>query len=89
MTSGTPRQDGIPLVRSCGSYTFGHDVHFIQVKLSLHDGVGAYQPVEEVSSDGTITFADGVSVWNHNPARLRAALALGCGVERVWVPTAS
>ena len=47
MTSGTPRQDAIPLVRSCGSYTFGHDVHFIQAKLSLRDGVGAYQAVEK------------------------------------------
>ena len=83
MTSDVPGANAIPPVRSCGSYTFGHDVHFIQAKLSLHDGVGAYQAVDGVGSDGTVTFADGSSVWHHNPARLRAALALAGGMARL------
>ncbi len=83
MTSDSLGPDAIPPVLSCGSYTFGHDVHFIQAKLSLRDGVGFYQAVEKVGSDGTITFADGSSMWHHNPARLRAALALDGGMARL------
>ncbi len=83
MTSDVPTSDAILPVRSCGSYTFGHDVHFIQANLSLRDGVGAHQAVEKVGSDGTIAFADGSSVWHHNPARLRAALALAGGMARL------
>ena len=41
MTSDSPMPDAIPPVRSCGSYTFGHDVHVIQARLSLADGVGS------------------------------------------------
>jgi hypothetical protein len=83
VTSDASRPDAIPPVRRCGSYTFGHDVHFIQANLSLREGIGAYRPVEKVGSDGTVTFADGSSVWHHNPARLKAALALAGGVARL------
>jgi hypothetical protein len=75
--------DEIPRVRNCGSYTLGHDVHFIQARLSLRDGLGEYQSVKGVASDGTITFADGSSVWHHNPMRLRAALRRADNLARL------
>jgi hypothetical protein len=30
--------------------------------------------IRSVADDGTITFADGSTVWNHHPARLRIIL---------------
>jgi hypothetical protein len=63
-------------VRCCGSYRLGHDVHFIQVRLSSEDGARVAHSVESVGDDGTIVFADGTSCWNHDPERLRSILAV-------------
>ena len=55
--------------------------HFIQVRKSLESGPGTPATVTRVDDDGTITFADGTTKWNHEPGRLRAALARhGSGV---------
>jgi hypothetical protein len=48
----------------------------------LEDGPGTPQVVASVGGDGTVTFADGTSVWNHDPERLRAALEQ-CGADVV------
>src|SRR5438309_1825098 len=58
----------IPPVRYCGSYDLGHDVHFIQVRLSREICASV---VENVGDTGTIVFNDGTTVWNHDPERLR------------------
>ena len=70
---------------SCGTYGAGHDVHHIQARLSLKDGLGSSRTVASVDDDGTITFTNGTSAWNHDPRRLRALLAQhGHGV---WIGT--
>jgi hypothetical protein len=76
MPSDAPNREFIRAPRRCGSHTLGHDVHFIQARLSLRDGVGPQQTVQDVAADGTITLADGSSVWHHDPIRLNAALTL-------------
>jgi hypothetical protein len=76
MPSDASKREFIRAPRRCGSYTLGHDVHFSQARLSLSDGVGPQQTVQDVAADGTITFSDGSSVWHHDPTRLKAALAL-------------
>jgi hypothetical protein len=61
----------VPPARSCGSYRLGHDVHFIQARLSTEDGGGVARTIASVADDGTVTFTDGTRLWNHDPARLR------------------
>lgn len=61
--------------RSCGNYRLGHDVHFIQVRLSGEDGPGEERTIVSVADDGMISFAQGAPVWNHDPERLRTVLA--------------
>ena len=60
--------------RSCGSYRVGHGMHFIQARLSREDGPGRRRAIDAVADDGTITFADGTTLWNHDPERLRVIL---------------
>ncbi|MDA1093573.1 MAG: hypothetical protein O3A25_09945 [Acidobacteria bacterium] len=70
-------------VLQCGSYRPGHMLHFIQVRKSGQSGPGTPATVTRVDDDGTITFADGTTKWNHEPERLRAALERhGSGVFR-------
>ena len=58
-------------------------LHFIQVRKSWESGPGTPATVTRVDDDGTITFADGTTKWNHEPERLRAALERhGSGVFR-------
>jgi hypothetical protein len=65
---------GIPYGIRCGSYTPGHDVHYIQARLSAEHGMGMPARIERVDDDGTIRFVDGSTLWNHDPERLRAIL---------------
>ena len=74
MSSDPDTSRGVPAAWSCGSYTLGHDMHYIQSRISLEDGPGEPRTIEAITDDGTITFSDGGSVWNHHPARLRAVL---------------
>ena len=66
-------QQDVAVLR-CGSYRPGHMPHFIQVRKSWESGPGTPATVTRVDDDGTITFADGTTRWNHEPERLRAAL---------------
>src|SRR5438128_1656577 len=59
-----------PLV-DCGSYHPGHDVHVIS---ALHGERGEPRTIRAIADDGTITFTDGSTAWNHDPARLRIIL---------------
>jgi hypothetical protein len=83
MPSDAPNREFIRAPRRCGSYTLGHDVHVIQANLSLRDGVGLLQTVQDVAADGTITFADGLTVCHHDPTRLKAALTLAGNQARL------
>jgi hypothetical protein len=65
----------IERVRPCGSYTPGHDMHYIQARLSREAGERRAARIASVDDDGTITFADGTTLWNHDPVRLRGLLA--------------
>ena len=67
-----PRRPEFPRQRTCGAYRYGHDMHFIQARLSLEDGPGVTARIASVADDGTITFTDGTRLWNHDPERLRA-----------------
>jgi hypothetical protein len=72
-----------PKARHCGTYRPGHDVHHIQARLSLKEGLGLSRIVASVDDDGTLIFTNGTSAWHHDPKRLRALLAQhGRGV---WV----
>jgi hypothetical protein len=51
-------------------------MHYIQAKLSREDGPGVARTIESVADDGTITCTDGTRLWNHDPERLRALLAV-------------
>lgn len=64
----------IPNARHCGSYRGGHEVHWIQARKSAEAGPGRSAHVTAVDDDGTITFADGSTLWNHEPKRLRLIL---------------
>jgi hypothetical protein len=61
----------------CGSYHPCHDVHLIS---ALHGDRGEPRTIRAVADDGTITFRDGSTVWNHDPHRLRVILDR-CGHE--------
>jgi hypothetical protein len=65
---------GIPYGIRCGAYTPGHDVHYIQARLSGENGMGMPARIERVDDDGTIEFVDGSTLWNHDPERLRVIL---------------
>jgi len=45
------------------------------MQISNREGPGEPCAVAGVADDGTITFTDGSTLWHHDPARLRAALA--------------
>jgi hypothetical protein len=73
--AGAPRDDeGLGPTKHCGAYTPGHEVHFIQARKASEAGPGTPATIRSVADDGTITFADGTTKWNHEPARLRAAI---------------
>jgi hypothetical protein len=61
----------------CGSYYPGHDVHPMT---AVRGDRGGPRTIRAVAHDGTITFTDGSTVWNHDPCRLRVILDR-CGYE--------
>ena len=66
---------GLGPAAHCGSYRPGHEVNFSQAKLSWeHTEHDRRATVRAVADDGTITFADGSTLWHHEPERLRAAV---------------
>jgi hypothetical protein len=75
--------DGVASASRCGSYRFGHDIHPTQARLSVQNEPGDAYTVATVADDGTVTFTDGVTRWNHDPSALRAVLAR-CG-DDVWL----
>ena len=62
----------IPNKCACDQYTPGHDVHYIQYRLSRREPPISETVIEAIADDGTITFVDGSTLWNHDPVRLRA-----------------
>lgn len=69
----TPRE--VPPAGYCGSYRRGHDVHFTQARLTWEMRRDEHRTVRHIADDGTITFTDNTTVWNHDPGRLRTVLA--------------
>jgi hypothetical protein len=65
----------VPRVQYCGKYKLGHDVHFIQARLSWEQPKVRDVVIESVEDDGTIRFTDQTTTWNHDPERLRALVA--------------
>ena len=63
-------------VYSCYSCRSGHDVHFIQARLSWEDPDRApvHGHIQEVYDDGTVVVEDAqgqvIRLWNHDPERL-------------------
>ena len=70
----TPEPREIPNGITCGAYTPGHDMHFTQARLCWEAGPGVPNQIEQVDDDGTIHLADGTTLWNHDPERLRLIL---------------
>jgi hypothetical protein len=66
--------DGLPALRLCGSYTAGHDIHFIQARLSGENPPIGERTIDTVTADGTIRFTDDTTCWNHHPERLEAII---------------
>jgi hypothetical protein len=68
----------------CGLYKPGHQVHFIQAKLSWQGDPAKYRSgtLASVDDDGWITIdVDGetVRVWNHDPVRARRLIEASGG----------
>ena len=78
----------MPRNRSCGSYGPGHLMHWIQGKKSHEDG----QPIIKVKvvavhDDGRVEIEGDelkLTLWYHDPDRLRSALIFGGRAE--WKP---
>jgi hypothetical protein len=66
----------VPRVRTCGAYRVGHDMHFIQARLSAEDGPGVPRTIASIADDGTIVCTDGTRLWNHDPVRLRTIIGI-------------
>jgi hypothetical protein len=71
------RQPRIPRLLACGSYHLGHEVHYIQARLSREGEPRA--GTVTVGDFGWLTISFDVGgrqrLWNHDPDRLRALLA--------------
>ena len=70
---------------SCGLYLAGHDVHWIQSKLSLKVDAARPRPgrIEEVHPDGVLVVrveSARYSFWNHDPRRLHRLVAANHGL---------
>ncbi len=70
----------VPLVRPCGLYLPGHDVHWIQANHAARDS--EHLPVQghfvDVDDDGVVVVdlaGERLFLWNHDPGRLRALVA--------------
>lgn len=74
MTSDATTPRDVSPAWTCGNYRVGHDLHFIQARLSRENGLGEERTIVSVADDGVITFTRGAPVWNHDPERLRTIL---------------
>jgi hypothetical protein len=75
-----------PINRSCGSYGPGHQVHWIQAKKSADEGPVIHVSVV-VHDDGRVGVEGHelkLTMWNHDPDRLRDAVDYGG--RAVWKP---
>lgn len=70
--SDRPDASNIPRPYRCGQYRPGHDVHYIQARKSSELSPTGEAFIHAIADNGTITFADGSTRWNHDPVRLRA-----------------
>ncbi|BBZ18622.1 hypothetical protein [Mycolicibacterium gadium] len=74
--------------RTCGSYMPGHGMHWIHGKKSLEDGQPVIRvKVVAVNDDGYIDIEGDdleLTLWHHNPHRLRSAFYVGGIAE--WRP---
>jgi len=68
-------QNKLPPPSECDLYVPGHTPHYIQWRLARDSGVSERRTIVDVADDGTVTFAEGEPVWNHDPERIRAAVA--------------
>jgi hypothetical protein len=66
--------NGVPARRLCGSYTAGHDMHFIQARRSWENAPIGERTIDAITADGTIRFNDDTTCWNHHPERLKAII---------------
>jgi hypothetical protein len=78
-----------PINRSCGSYGPGHQMHWIQAKKSWEDE----QPMIDVSivvhHDGRVDLEGDeltLTMWNHDPDRLRDVVDYAGRGRAVWKP---
>ena len=78
MTTPAPLRPAIkpdlPPLSPCDRYSNGHTMHWIQWRLGWQAGPGEPRTVTNLADDGTITLADGSTLWHHEPERLRIAL---------------
>jgi hypothetical protein len=68
--------------RSCPSYRPGHQVHWIQAKKSVEEQQPVINVSVEVDDDGRIDIVGDelkLTLWNHDPGRLRSALDYAVG----------
>lgn len=76
------------LDRPCDSYRAGHQVHWIQAKISRREPPQAVPVTASVDEDGVVLLeGDDLYVvsWNHRPAHVRAALQRSGGIAQ-WRP---
>jgi hypothetical protein len=66
--------DGLPALGLCGRYAAGHDMHFIQARLSGEHASLGERTIDAITPDGTIRFTDDTTCWNHHPERLQAMI---------------
>jgi hypothetical protein len=66
--------NGVPAPLLCGGYTAGHDMHFVQARLSWENAPIGERTIDAITSDGTIRFTDDTTCWNHHPERLQAII---------------
>ena len=66
----------------CASFHLGHNVHWIQSKLSLEEGNCERCRIEEIRDDGFVVLSNGIIRWHHSATAVRkAAEALGSTVN--------
>ncbi len=71
-------------VYSCGSFTPGHDVHYIQALRSANDAENPPTPgkLVDISADGTLVVEidnEQLRLWNHDPSRLERLVSANAG----------
>src|SRR3546814_11092511 len=77
-----PTGEAARRTNQCGRVAVGHEPNVVQLRLSRESPVDAHG-IAAVEEDGWVTIAasdgDPIKRWTHDPERLGAALAAGCG----------